>query len=48
MGVGRTLDDIVRKVLPEMMFKVKPDEQERTAMSRMDGNHVKGLKVWKW
>lgn len=27
------------------MFKVKPDEQERTAMRRMDENHVKGTQV---
>lgn len=25
------------------MFKVKLDEQERTAMSRMDENHIKGI-----
>lgn len=41
MDIGPILADIVRKILPEVTFKVKPDEWERTAMTRMDENHDK-------
>lgn len=41
MDIGSILAAIVRKILSEVTFKVKPDEWETTAMNRMDENHEK-------
>lgn len=38
-GYRTYLADIVRKILPEVTYKVKSNE--RTAMNRMDEKHVK-------